>query len=378
MRHASLPVDETMLQEVPGRRPSRIAMLSQSSTSTNSSTSSSNKEPKTVIVVSDRISFLCGLLAGIFQAGLFNPVDRALYLSIKNHVPFLTASNFVNPYQGFSQSVVGRALSGGLYYPLEHYFSSLVPPESGPWANFLAGTAAGMTNALILNPITAVKYKTWSRDQPTTMLREALTMWQNGGIRPFSNGLYPTLCRDVVFGGCYTYVRLELQWYGLPPAYQWAGNMFAAALATVLSGPLNLARNVQYATTSRCDAPTIRQVLVQLHTDLTMKQTILDQWHHIQARLRIGWGTARVAVGMAFGQFIYEELMWRMAVVQQIPVDDTRTTDSAAAAAAAAAVLDKRPTLNRNRRPSLVQLRRTRLLEQQEQNLKENMQMEDV
>ena len=363
-----------MLQEVPGRPPSRLAMLSQSSTSTNTNSSTNSntvKEPKTVIVVSDRTSFLCGLLAGIFQAGLFNPVDRALYLSVKNHVPFLTASNFVNPYQGFSQSVVGRALSGGMYYPLEHYFSSLVPPESGPWANFLAGTAAGLTNALILNPITAVKYKTWSREQPTTMLREALTMWNKGGIRPFTNGLYPTLCRDIVFGGCYTYVRLELQWYGLPPAYQWAGNMFAAALATVLSGPLNLARNVQYATTSRSDAPNIRQVLMQLHLEWTMKQTLWEKWHHVQSRLRIGWGTARVAVGMAFGQSVYENLMWRMAIVQQEPVEETTTI-------ADAAVLEKKPMLNRNRRPSLVQLRRTHLLEQQERNLKANMEMEDV
>ena len=307
-------------------------------------------------------------MAGIFQAGLFNPVDRALYLSVKNHVPFLTASNFANPYLGFSQSVLGRALSGGLYYPLEHYFSSLVPPDSGPWANFLAGTAAGMTNALILNPITAVKYRTWSRVETTTMLQQAIGMWQQGGIQPFANGLCPTLCRDVVFGGCYTFFRLEFQYYGLPSEYQWAGNMFAAALATVLSGPLNLARNVQYSTDSKEARPTIRQVLRQLRFELTMQPTALSKWLHLQARLRIGWGTARVAVGMAFGQFVYEDLMWRMA---EKPVE-----------------VEKPPKINRNRRPSLVRLRQTRLLDdverererklERERDLIENMQMEDL
>lgn len=255
-------------------------------------------------------------MAGTLQAGFFNPFDRALYLSVKNHVPFMTKSNFAHPYQGFGQSILCRALSGGLYYPLENYFSSLVPLDSGPWANFLAGTAAGMTNALLLNPITAVKYKTWSRDVSRGMIQEAGSMWRKGGIKPFTNGLYPTLCRDVVFGGMYTYLRLEFQWYGLPPQYQWAGNMVAAALATILSGPLNLARNVQYATLSRRDAPTIQSVFQKLRDETYAKTTNMQKWQHVQSRLRIGWGTARVAVGMAFGQFVYEELMWIMAQEQ--------------------------------------------------------------
>ena len=342
------------------RPPSRLAMVSQSSTR---GKSNGENEPRAVIIVSERTSFFSGLLAGIVQAGLFNPVDRALYLSVKNHVPFLSPSNFTNPYLGFSQSVLGRALSGGLYYPLEHYYSSLVPPNSGPWANFLAGTAAGMTNALILNPITAVKYKTWSRMEAgpgtkTTMLCEARGMWNHGGVRPFCNGLLPTLCRDVVFGGCYTVLRLEFQYYGLPPEYQWAGNMFAAALATVLSGPLNLARNVQYSTSSKHVQPSIRQVLLQLYLELNSKPSIGSQLQHLQARLRIGWGTARVAVGMAFGQFVYEELMWTMAIKPE--------------------EVEKPPKLNRDRRPSLVRLRQTRLMEDRHRELVEQMQLEDM
>ena len=72
------------------------------------------------------VSFFCGITAGVIQAGLFNPWDRALYLSIKNDVPFLSYQNFQNPYTGFLQSVGHRALSGGLYYPLEHFFCSVL------------------------------------------------------------------------------------------------------------------------------------------------------------------------------------------------------------------------------------------------------------
>ena len=117
------------------------------------------------------MSFFCGITAGVFQAGIFNPFDRALYLSITNEVPFLRHENFRNPYTGFLQSVGHRALSSGLYYPLENFFCSfLVPSHSHPneceeimrqnpgmihlhpaLANFLAGTFAGTTNALVRN-----------------------------------------------------------------------------------------------------------------------------------------------------------------------------------------------------------------------------------
>ena len=62
----------------------------------------------------DPVAFLCGLAAGVTQAGALNPYDRALYLSVKNKVPFLSPENFRSPYQGFLQSIGGRALSSGL------------------------------------------------------------------------------------------------------------------------------------------------------------------------------------------------------------------------------------------------------------------------
>jgi hypothetical protein len=67
-------------------------------------------------------SLLCGLLAGVAQAGVFNPYDRALYLAMIHNRPFLTLDNWRHPYRGFGQSVSTRALSGGLFFPLEHFF----------------------------------------------------------------------------------------------------------------------------------------------------------------------------------------------------------------------------------------------------------------
>ena len=264
----------------------------------------------------DYASFLCGLAAGVVQAGLFNPYDRALYLSVreKKHRPFFHSHNWRSPYRGFWQSLGGRAVSGGLYFPVEHWFLRYMDPyESVAGYNFVAGTAAGAVNACLLNPLSAIKYKTWGqRDATRGMWRTAIRMLRKSSespMRPFFNGLLPTLYRDVVFGGCYTWLRLQIQyWFDLQPNQQWMGNLVAAALGTVASGPFNYVRNVQYATSSRIKADGTAQVLRNLARETSAQPTVLLRCSFLQSRLRIGWGTARVAFGMAFGHAVYDWL----------------------------------------------------------------------
>jgi hypothetical protein len=301
------------------------------------------------------VSFLCGIASGVIQAGLFNPWDRALYLSMSNRMPFWSRENFRNPYLGFFQSVGHRALSGGLYYPLETFFCSLLlrpivegtepnytttdddkllrrakttglrhqqqqqqifsihyPHYHPALVNFVAGSLAGTCNALIINPVAAIKYKSWSRPVNRGMLTEAADMFQKGGIRPFRNGLLPTVYRDLVFGGTYTFLRLELQYrldLGRRPDHQWMANMTAAALATIVSGPFNLARNVQYATRSKHKADDVSKVLQEFVAETKLQPTVWGKLKFVQHRLRIGWGTIRVAVGMSFGHFVYDRMM---------------------------------------------------------------------
>lgn len=83
------------------------------------------------------------------------------------------------------------------------------------------------------------------------------------------------------------------------------GNFLAAALATLASGPFNYARNIQYATSSRERADGTWRVLLAL-VDETREQDVGRRWRFVQSRLRIGWGTLRVAAGMAFAQAVYD------------------------------------------------------------------------
>lgn len=268
-----------------------------------------------VIAPLERSSLLCGLLAGVAQAGVFNPYDRALYLSVKEHRRFLSFQNWQSPYTGFFQSIGGRALSGGLYFPLEHFFlrcfADQAEENSIARYNFVAGTAAGAANACVLNPLSAIKYKTWGRDVSRGMLKEAGRMISKAGsARPLFNGLTPTLYRDVVFGGCYTWLRLQIQWwFELEPNQQFLGNFVAAGLATIVSGPFNYVRNIQYSTSSRVRADSTWRVLKALSEQVREQPNVADKLHLLQNRLRIGWGTARVAMGMSFAHGVYNWLL---------------------------------------------------------------------
>ena len=82
---------------------------------------------------SSSASFVAGLGAGLSVTTAFNPYDRALYLSVAHARPFVAAANWTTPYQAWTQTLASRALSAGLYFPLE------VPPptrDSGAYGVF--------------------------------------------------------------------------------------------------------------------------------------------------------------------------------------------------------------------------------------------------
>jgi hypothetical protein len=124
------------------------------------------------------------------------------------------------------------------------------------------------------------------------------------------------LTRDVVFGGVYTTCRLQIQWHAdLSPEQQWQGNMAAAGIATLLASPFNYARNVQYATSSRASQPGTVAILRHLAREV-MQVDGGASWRRrlglLQQRLRIGWGTLRVALGMSFAHSVYDALQKRI------------------------------------------------------------------
>ena len=79
--------------------------------------------------------------------------------------------------------------------------------------------------------------------------------------------------RDTIFGAVYTSLRKKWN-RALPPEREWVANTAAAALATVASGPLNYAQNIQYNTSSRLLQPTILETLRQLTAETLSQPTL--------------------------------------------------------------------------------------------------------
>ena len=61
-------------------------------------------------------NFVAGIVAGSVIAGFFSPWDRALYISVRDRIPFFDKTCWRNPYQGFLNGMLQRTLSSGLYF----------------------------------------------------------------------------------------------------------------------------------------------------------------------------------------------------------------------------------------------------------------------
>ena len=102
----------------------------------------------------------CGFVSGLLQAFLFNPWDRALYLSVKHDRPFLRWANFDSPFGGVLQTVMQRALSAGLYFPMEEISYEVIKGNfslAHPVVSLAAGTLAGVLNGVAMNPLSRIK-----------------------------------------------------------------------------------------------------------------------------------------------------------------------------------------------------------------------------
>jgi hypothetical protein len=272
------------------------------------------------------IDIASGLFTGIFCSGLFNPWDRALYLSVKNQKPFLSVENFTSPYHGFAQAVMQRAFLGSAYYIMQAEMKSYMYPYlrnnigiSESATQFCVGASAGSMSGILTNSISAVKYHTWGQDNRSfsSSVRE---MWSLGGVKPFIKGTGATVGRDMIFGSTYEVLRnlihtqLSISKNKIiskeshkKSHLEFLYNSAAAGVATIASGPLNYARNIQYATPPNKKPPTIAEALKNVwHESKDHSQKPLGRVRFFQQQFCVGWGTARVAVGMAIGQKVFD------------------------------------------------------------------------
>ena len=250
---------------------------------------------------------VAGLIAGSISTIICNPYDRALYLAVKNHRPFFHHLNWNMPYAGLLQSLVYRTVNNGLYFPVSDMFQRELKARTD-WSTGTRTVAAGMLtgsmSAIFLNWINLIKYTTWGHDYK--FWEAAKFLWKKDGWCLFAKGMNQTLIRDLSFGGTYNGVKLVLH-RKLEPEdtfERFCCNMGAGIMATVVASPFNYARNVQFAARGK------QSDFVTIFRDLRMAKKQADcEWCYVlHHRFNLGWGTVRVGVGMALGNFLYDYL----------------------------------------------------------------------
>jgi len=252
--------------------------------------------------------FLCGFSSGLLTAVILNPWDKALYLSVVEKRPFLDRRNFLNPYGGVFQTAVQRSLSSGLYFPLETKFQKWASDAgftSNLSRNFLAGQGTGLITAFCINPLSIIRYRCWGTEQ--SFLKETNIIFKDGILATFNTlrkGTFATCLRDVSFGVVFCCVRSYVPRKDRRSLKGFSTDLASAALATIGSSPFNYCRNMIYSAPLNAPPPSIVSCLS--HLSKCNGESGLKALSYLQARLRIGWGTSRVAFGMAMSSQLYE------------------------------------------------------------------------
>mmetsp|Transcript_4360 Transcript_4360/g.6419 ORF Transcript_4360/g.6419 Transcript_4360/m.6419 type:complete len:292 (+) Transcript_4360:76-951(+) len=279
-------------------------------------------------VSDETIRFSAGLVAGTLSAVAFNPWDRALYLSVTQKRAFFHKRNWLHPYRGFGQSIFIRIAGSGMYFPLKDYSERALLnlkksqnyKDAWYWdkvmINFYSGNIAGAINGVTLNALNAIKYHSWGPKESYTFMETTMHMYRKGGIYPFVRGMTSTVLRDMVFGSIYSTSKF---WFSLKLQEQHLSGMehqiinasiplFSGLLATIVSAPFNYSRNVMYAIPPGQPIPSAMTIYKDLW--LESKDQPYSRVRYISSRLRLGWASSRVAIGMAFGNWVYDLFLW--------------------------------------------------------------------
>lgn len=269
------------------------------------------------------VDIASGFFTGLTCAGLFNPWDKALFLSVKHRRPFLSRANFSSPYQSFLPTMAQRALQDGNYFIFQGQLRSHLYPylryhlgANEYLAQFCIGMLAGSFSGITTNSISAIKYHTWGQEG-RSFITSAREMWQQGGLQPFLKGTVATMSRDATFGSTYEVLRTMLNKSLVQHKNQTSSttvaylvpmcNLIAAGVATIIARPFAYARAIQYATSPNVKSASIRKALVDVWQESKKyRHQSFGRIRFFQQQFTVGWGAARSTVGMAAGQQLFD------------------------------------------------------------------------
>jgi len=133
-------------------------------------------------------------------------------------------------------------------------------------------------------------------------------MFYEKGIMAFLKGVQPTIFRDSLFSVSYFYASDYFRPNNKGTIHDFAVDSLCAMSATILGSPVNYVKNRIFME-KHFQHISLKGILTELCDQITVQKTMLDKVKFVQHRFSIGWGTARVGIGMALSRKVYEFLV---------------------------------------------------------------------
>ena len=261
-------------------------------------------------------NFAAALSTGLMTASVFHMFDRANYLSVTNNRAFFNVENFQQPLRGITQSLIHKGSTTLVYCFMQAELTAYFLPNKEAmstqqqlFAQFAVGAGAGAITGIITNPIAAAKYGRWNNNYGMDK-----SSWKH--MRNITKGMAPTIFRDVAFAVPYEVIRRNLmQWLMLDSdgvarheEKKLVCNAVAAAIGTVIAAPFQYARFQQYKTPPEAKAPSIKQSLQAVATQVKQETTnpLKRVSKAYSQHFKVGYGIWRVAAGMAITQTVFD------------------------------------------------------------------------
>lgn len=259
--------------------------------------------------------FTYGITTGCISTVLFNPIDRVLYLMVKNKKSFFDINVWKNPYLGVSQALYSRVIGYGLYFPFFEFYKSKTK------STFQSGILTGLTTTIFNHPMNVIKMYNWNNNDNKISIRLlANKIYIKYGILSFFRGMHYTFIRDALFSTIF---------FKLSEKYNKQKSLLNdtiyASIATIISSPINYCRSAMYFNFN--DNPKFKHIAQELIDDVK-KIKNRKIYYLLHNKLNIGFGTMRVGIGIAVSKYIYDILVQANDTINEKLAHHTNTEPS--------------------------------------------------
>lgn len=177
----------------------------------------------------NKVDVISGLSTGIISAIIFNPLDKAIYVSTTKNINILNRNAWHNMYSGVSYTILSKLITSGLYFTYIDYYSRHTN-------NNVEIALITTLCCSITNPIQLVKYNSWYND--ISIKTSTNNIIKNHGYKGFCIGIYALLMRDFIFN--YIYLSLKVKDNHI-------NNILTINGALIAVSPINVIKNKKYA-----------------------------------------------------------------------------------------------------------------------------------